>query len=139
MKEALTQIALMISALFPIVNPLGSAPIFLTLTGSASRSQRKTLSGLVARNSFFLLLGSILIGSHVLSAFGISLPIVQVGGGLVVISTGWTMLKSEDANDRKQIQRSAEAEFCNNIRRYLTTGSIVCLPLTNFSNFSALK
>lgn len=125
MKEVLTQIALMVSALFPIVNPLGSAPIFLTLTGSASHSQRKTLSGLVARNSFFLLLGSILIGSHVLSFFGISLPIVQVGGGLVVISSGWTMLKSEDENDRRQIQRSAEAELMLRKTFYPLT-----LPLT---------
>jgi multiple antibiotic resistance protein len=125
LKEVLTQIALMVSALFPIVNPLGSAPIFLTLTGSASRSQRTTLSGLVARNSFFLLLGSILIGSHVLSFFGISLPIVQVGGGLVVISAGWAMLKSEDENDRQQIQRSAEANLMLRKTFYPLT-----LPLT---------
>jgi multiple antibiotic resistance protein len=108
--EVLTTIVLMVSTLFPIVNPLGSAPIFLAMTPDASRSQRRTLSGRVAINSFLLLLGSMLIGSYVLSFFRISLPIVQVGGGLVVISTGWVMLKSEDGDDRKQIARSAVAE-----------------------------
>jgi multiple antibiotic resistance protein len=125
LKEVLIQIALMISALFPIVNPLGSAPIFLALTDSADRSQRKMLSGRVARNSFFLLLGSILIGSHVLSFFGISLPIVQVGGGLVVISASWTMLKSEGEDDRKQMQRSAGGESMLGMAFYPLT-----LPLT---------
>jgi len=105
--EVLTQIALMVSALFPLVNPLGCAPIFLVMTRDASAAERKTLSGRVARNSFFLLLGSILIGSYVLWFFGISLPIVRVGGGLVVVSTGWTMLKSDDDDGRKQVQQSA--------------------------------
>jgi multiple antibiotic resistance protein len=40
-------------------------------------------------NSFFLLVGSYFIGTHILAFFGISLPVVQVGGGLVVISAGW--------------------------------------------------
>jgi len=36
----------------------------------------------------------------VLSFFGISLPVVQVGGGLIVISTGWAMLSQKDTNDQ---------------------------------------
>jgi len=103
----LTNIFLIVSALFPLVNPLGSAPIFLAMTPDASHAQRKTLAGRVARNSFFLLLGSMIVGSYVLSFFGVSLPIVQVGGGLVVISAGWAMLKKEDEEDRKQIERTA--------------------------------
>jgi multiple antibiotic resistance protein len=107
---ALTNIFLIVSALFPLVNPLGSAPIFLAMTPDASQTQRKTLAGQVARNSFFLLLGSMIIGSYVLSFFGVSLPIVQVAGGLVVVSTGWMMLKKEDPDDRQQLARSAGTE-----------------------------
>jgi multiple antibiotic resistance protein len=52
-------------------------------------------------NSFFLLVGSYFIGIRILSFFGISLPVVQVGGGLIVISTGWALLKQTYDEDPK--------------------------------------
>jgi multiple antibiotic resistance protein len=101
---------LFVSALFPIVDPLGGAPIFLTLTRSYSSSERRALSWRIAVNSFFLLIGSYFIGSHILAFFGISLPVVQVGGGLVVISTAWTMLRQRDEEQRSEVRRSAERQ-----------------------------
>jgi multiple antibiotic resistance protein len=95
---------LFVSALFPIVDPLGGSPIFLALTREYSSNARKTLSWRIAMNSFFLLMGSYLIGSHILAFFGISLPVVQVGGGLIVISTGWALLKQRDDDDRKEVK-----------------------------------
>jgi multiple antibiotic resistance protein len=95
---------LFVSALFPIVDPLGGSPIFLALTREYSSSARKTLSWRIAMNSFFLLVGSYLIGSHILAFFGISLPVVQVGGGLIVISTGWALLKQRDDDDRREVK-----------------------------------
>lgn len=97
--QAAESTLLILSALFPIVNPLGNSPIFLTLTRGYSASDRRALSWRIAVNSFFLLVCSCLIGTHILSFFGISLPVVQVGGGLIVISTGWVMLKSTDDDD----------------------------------------
>jgi multiple antibiotic resistance protein len=99
-------IFLIVSALFPIVNPLGSSPIFLALTRDYSSTARTGLSRAIAMNSFFLLVGSYLIGTHVLAFFGISLPVVQVGGGLVVISTGWSMLKRGEDEEREETRRS---------------------------------
>jgi multiple antibiotic resistance protein len=43
-------------------------------------------------NSFFLLVGSYFVGTYILRFFGISIPVVQVGGGLIVISNGWALL-----------------------------------------------
>jgi len=94
---------LVISTLFPIVNPLGGSPIFLSMTGSYDAPERRALSRLIGVNSFFLLIGSYLIGTHILAFFGISLPVVQVGGGLVVISTGWTMLQRGADDERKEV------------------------------------
>ena len=99
MVDAIKSVFLILSALFPIVDPLGGAPIFLTLTREYSRSERTILSWRIAVNSFFLLIGSYFIGTHILAFFGISLPVVQVGGGLVVISAGWTLLKQKDDDD----------------------------------------
>ena len=89
---------LIVGALFPIVNPLGSAPIFLALTRGFSSSTRTMLAGRIALNGFILLTSSILIGTHILAFFGISLPVVQVAGGMVVIATGWALLNQKDEN-----------------------------------------
>ena len=95
---------LVVGALFPIVNPIGNTPIFLSLTRGLSGHGRKVLARMdrpQRPDSGFLT--SIFIGTHILAFFGISLPVVQVGGGLVVISTGWALLRrpDEDAPDAK--------------------------------------
>lgn len=101
MLEVLKNTLLIISALLPIVNPLSSTPIFLLLTQDYDSSTRTVLAWRIALNSFFLLIVSLLVGTHILSFFDISLPVVQVGGGLVVISTGWMMLNRRDDDGDK--------------------------------------
>src|ERR1700722_19845717 len=85
---------LVYAGLFPIVNPIGGAPIFLGLTRECTDQERNALALRVTRNSFFLLLGSLFVGSYVLEFFGISLPIVRIAGGLVVTATGWNLLQA---------------------------------------------
>jgi len=104
MAEVGKNLFLILSALFPIVDPLGGSPIFLALTREYSSGARRALSWRIAMNSFFLLVGSYLIGSHVLAFFGISLPVVQVGGGLIVISTGWALLKQRDDGEHQEVK-----------------------------------
>jgi multiple antibiotic resistance protein len=87
---------LVVGALFPIVNPIGNTPIFLSLTRGLSGHGRMVLARMIALNGLILILTSIFIGTHILAFFGISLPVVQVGGGLVVISTGWALLRQDD-------------------------------------------
>lgn len=87
------------AGLFPIVNPIGSAPLFLSLTQFCTAGQRKKLVLKVALNSALLLLGSMFIGSHVLEFFGVSLPVVRIGGGLVVTAFGWKLLNAEPSPD----------------------------------------
>jgi multiple antibiotic resistance protein len=124
--EAVKTTLLILSALFPIVNPLGGSPIFLALTRDYSASARRLLSQRIALNSFVLLVASFLIGTHILAFFGISLPVVQVGGGLIVVSTGWAMLKQRDEPDRSEAaQRNVD---CQDIFRYAFYP--LTLPLT---------
>jgi len=88
--------SLAVAALMPIVNPLGSAPIFLSMTADLPTAARRMLPRRVAWNSFLLLSAAMLVGSHVLHFFGISVPIVRVGGGLLVIANGWRLLNAAD-------------------------------------------
>jgi multiple antibiotic resistance protein len=93
-NELINSFLLVYAALFPIVNPVGSAPIFLGLTRHCTEKERASLAWRVAVNGFFLLLASLLVGSHVLEFFGITLPVLRIAGGLVVTSFGWTMLQA---------------------------------------------
>jgi len=108
--EIAKSILLMFSALFPIVNPIGGSPVFLLLTQDYSKESRKLLARRVAINSFILLIVSMVVGMHILSFFGISLPVVQVGGGLIVVSTGWAMLTRSDQVDREQPHQAVTQE-----------------------------
>jgi multiple antibiotic resistance protein len=98
---------LVYAGLFPIVNPIGSAPLFLSLTEFCTAAQRKGLALKVALNSLLLLLGSMFIGSHVLEFFGISLPVVRIGGGLIVTAFGWRLLNSEVSADAAHAKEAA--------------------------------
>lgn len=125
MLAATKTLLLMLSALFPIVNPLGGSPVFLSHTTGHSTDTRRRLAQKVAFNSFFVLVGSYFIGSYILDFFGISLPVVQVGGGLIVISTGWTMLKQGDGEERRELSQGTESHAVYSQAFYPLT-----LPLT---------
>src|SRR5262245_17500902 len=84
------------AALFPIVNPLGCAPIFFGLTRTYPQSAQKILARKIAAYGFVLLIASALFGSEVLAFFGISLFVVQIAGGLVVAATGWNLLNQPE-------------------------------------------
>ena len=98
---------LVYAGLFPIINPIGGAPIFLGLTAACTEDERNGLARRVAINSVLLLAGSMFVGSHLLVFFGITLPVVRVAGGLVLIAFAWKLLHSgTDSED----QREAGAE-----------------------------
>jgi multiple antibiotic resistance protein len=79
------------------------------LTREYAAPTRRVLAWKVAFNSFVLLVASFLIGSHILMFFGISIPVVQVGGGLIVISTGWTLLSKKDEEEKHgQVRKSVD-------------------------------
>ena len=95
-QAIISQSLLILGALFPIVNPVGNAPIFLSLTEGYTSATRELLSRKIAFNCFVLIIASLLTGNYILAFFGISLPVVQVGGGMVVIATGWSLLNRKD-------------------------------------------
>ena len=85
-------ILLVLGAVLPVVNPLGDAPIFLRMTPGCDEATRALLARSIALYSFFIVLGSLLLGSFVLAVFGLSIPVVQVAGGAVVCALAWSVL-----------------------------------------------
>ncbi len=84
--------------LLPIINPLSTAPLFVATVG-ANRSIAQRLARQVAINGWFVVLVSMLIGTYVLAFFGVSLPVVRLGGGLLVAATAWRMLHRTEDDD----------------------------------------
>src|SRR5215475_11550308 len=84
--------------LLPIINPLSTAPVFVATFGS-NRPLAQRLARQIAINSWFVMVASMLVGTHVLALFGISLPVVRLGGGLLLAAAGWRMLHHSEDDD----------------------------------------
>jgi multiple antibiotic resistance protein len=93
--------ALAFSALLPLINPLGSALVIMAVVGNAPREVYKELARKIAINTILFLLVFELVGAALLAFFGISLPVVQVAGGLVLAGMGWSLLNQQDPDTSK--------------------------------------
>ena len=93
-------------ALFPIVNPLGGIPMFFTLTSGYPGRDRDRAALKTAFYVFAILAVFMAFGRFVLHFFGISLPVLNIAGGLIVANTAWGMVTS---SSRVTVAESAEA------------------------------
>jgi multiple antibiotic resistance protein len=109
MGELSNTFLLVYAALFPIVNPLGAAPMFFSLTQRYPAATRHALARRIALNGFLLLLGSLFVGSHILDFFGITLPIVRIAGGCVVSAMAWQLLREGVAGAEEKAVAPADA------------------------------
>jgi multiple antibiotic resistance protein len=85
------------SALLPLINPLGSALVFLGLVGNVPAPDYRILARKIAINNVIFLVIIELLGSTILHFFGISLHIAQVAGGLVIAAIGWSVLNEAES------------------------------------------
>jgi|SRR5580692_8025708 multiple antibiotic resistance protein len=86
------------SVLLPLINPLGSALVFMGLVGNAPAAVYHSLARRIAIANIIFLGIIELLGSAILHFFGISLPIVQLAGGIVIASLGWRVLNQSDSS-----------------------------------------
>lgn len=119
-----------VATMLPIVNPLAIAPIFVDLTAGMSRKGRTALSLRIGRHIVILLACSMLVGTYVLRFFGISLPVVRIGGGLVVASMAWQLLNTQSATneDKQQIAQTLTEEDARVRAFYPLTFPLTCGP-----------
>ncbi|MGB6742304.1 MAG: MarC family protein [Terracidiphilus sp.] len=92
-----TSFLIAFSVLLPLINPLGSALVFLGLAGDAPPKVFRSLARRIAINNVIFLAIIELLGATILNFFGISLPIVQLSGGLVLAAMGWGLLNERSA------------------------------------------
>ena len=112
MSHIATSFLTVVVALFPIVNPLGMVPIFIQLTEGSSDAFRAAVATRIAFGGLLLMLGAFFVGSYILAFFGLTVPAVQVAGGLMVLSTGWRLMNKATPTDPRPDADKSHAAYC---------------------------
>ncbi|MEO0807535.1 MAG: MarC family protein, partial [Cyanobacteria bacterium J06643_4] len=103
-----------LAALFPVIDPIGSVPIFLVLTAGVPQALRHRYARRIALNVIFLLVGFLLVGGGILRFFGVSLEVVRIAGGIVVFHAAWNTMNAEsklsDLENEDATQRAGHQE-----------------------------
>ncbi|OXA81417.1 multiple antibiotic resistance protein [Flavobacterium aquidurense] len=97
------------AALFSVLNPIGTVPIFVGLTQHDSQKERSRISLWTAINVFIILIVSFFIGQYVLSFFGISIDALRIAGGIVIVNSGFSLLSGK-FNKKRGINKKIENE-----------------------------
>lgn len=96
-------------ALFPVVNPIGSALIINPYLSHLSAGQRTSAVNKITLYAFFICIVSLFIGHWILALFGISIPVIQLAGGILICKMGWESLSARSTDDPdKQVNENTE-------------------------------
>jgi multiple antibiotic resistance protein len=108
---SLSTFLLTFTALFSILNPPSSALIFFSATQRFDHAFRRQIANWVAIYGFVILMTSLYVGAYVLEFFGISIPVLQVAGGIVIAMTAWQMLNAPEERQQRQRTRAIAAKL----------------------------
>jgi multiple antibiotic resistance protein len=86
-------------ALITVINPIGTGFTLNAMTEGISVEARKALARRITVNSIAIFFAVLVFGKYLLLFFGLSLPIIRVGGGLLLAAMGWSMLQSNQSAD----------------------------------------
>lgn len=98
------------SSLFSVVNPITAMPVFLSLMDGSSDEEKSRTARKASIYMFCVLITFLLVGTYILSFFGISLPGIQIAGGLVIIRAGFSMLNPERGGRKLTLQDQEAAK-----------------------------
>jgi len=115
------------AALFSIINPLGTVPIFVGLTQDEETSERKKTALLTAINVLVILLISFFLGKYLLQFFGISLNSLRIAGGLIIVSSGFALLTGRFAKHKGMKNKRVQKDLSQRERFSLTPLAIPML------------
>lgn len=100
------------AALFSVLNPIGTVPIFVGLTQDYTASERSKTSLVTSINVFIILIISFFVGQYVLTFFGITITALRIAGGIIIASSGFSLLNGKFSKN-KGINKKVEKEVQN--------------------------
>ncbi|OIQ36089.1 MAG: antibiotic resistance protein MarC [Crocinitomix sp. MedPE-SWsnd] len=99
------------AALFSVINPLGTVPIFVGLTAENSKTEKRSVSIATAIYVLVILVISFYTGKYILSFFGISIEALQIAGGLIIAASGFALLSGNFAEHKGMKKREKDDAF----------------------------
>jgi multiple antibiotic resistance protein len=102
-RDWFNDVLLAFLAIMPVVNPFSKPPIFLSITEGWTLEERRSEAFKSCIYAFIILFVSLIAGTFILEFFSISLPALQIAGGLLIARTGFQMLNPQkEEHDAKQ-------------------------------------
>ena len=95
---------LIFAALFSVMNPFGTVPVFVGLTEDRSSLERNKIAFWTSLNVLIILLISFFAGKYILLFFGITLNSLKIAGGLIIALSGFALLTG-DFNKHKGMKK----------------------------------
>ena len=99
------------AALFSVLNPIGTVPIFVGLTQDYSKKERSRVALWTGFNVFIILIISFFVGQYVLQFFGITISALRIAGGIIIASSGFGLLNGKFSKNKginKKVQEDIE-------------------------------
>ena len=97
------------AGLFSVLNPIGTVPIFVGLTMDDDKKERSRISLWTAINVFAILVISFFFGEYVLSFFGISIEALRIAGGIIIATSGFSLLTG-NFNKKRGVSKKVESD-----------------------------
>ena len=86
------------TSFFTLTNPLGTMPVFLTMTNGLSDDERKHIIKRATIVSFIILISFTLCGQFLFKFFGISTNGFRIAAGFIILKIGYDMLQARYSN-----------------------------------------
>ncbi len=96
-------------ALLVIVNPLGTVPLFVSMTAGESDAERKRIARVASLAVGIVLVLSAVAGQHLLAFFGISIASFKVGGAILILLMAISMMHAAPSGEKQTREEAAEA------------------------------
>lgn len=110
-KKTMEIFIFLFAALFSVLNPIGTVPIFVGLTQDYTRRERARVAIWTSFNVFVILIISFFLGQYVLAFFGITITALRIAGGIIIASSGFGLLNgnfSKNKGINKKVQEDIE-------------------------------
>jgi multiple antibiotic resistance protein len=99
------------AALISVVNPLGTIPVFISLTKEETKRNRNKTAIWTSFNVAVILLISFFIGNYVLQFFGVSINSLRIAGGLIITAAGFSLLNGSFTKHKGMKRSSVQVDI----------------------------
>ena len=104
-------------ALFPVINPLGNGFVVNGFFTDLDPQQRKAAIQKLTLNFIMIGVGTLVIGHLFLLIFGLAIPVIQLGGGILICKTAMELLGDSGSSDKEEASKNVDGFRWKNIEQ----------------------